>query len=36
MKAKVTAHRDYKIAKIDDRVYGAFVEHLGRATSRWN
>ena len=31
MKASVTAHRDYRIAKIDDRVYGAFLEHLGRA-----
>ena len=31
MKATVTAHRNYRIAKIDDRVYGAFLEHLGRA-----
>ena len=31
MKASVTAHRDYAISKIDDRVYGAFLEHLGRA-----
>jgi len=31
MRAKVTAHRDYQIARIDDRVYGAFLEHLGRA-----
>jgi alpha-N-arabinofuranosidase len=31
MKASVTAHRDYQIAKIDDRLYGAFLEHLGRA-----
>ncbi|MGZ9810151.1 arabinosylfuranosidase ArfA [Pseudoroseicyclus sp. H15] len=31
MKAKVTAHRDYQIAQIDDRLYGAFLEHLGRA-----
>ncbi len=31
MKATVTAHKDYTIAKIDDRVYGAFLEHLGRA-----
>ena len=31
MKASVTAHRDYTIARIDDRVYGAFLEHLGRA-----
>ena len=31
MKASVTAHRDYRISTIDDRVYGAFLEHLGRA-----
>ena len=31
MKASVTAHRDYTIARIDDRLYGAFLEHLGRA-----
>lgn len=31
MKAVVTAHRDYTIAQIDDRIYAAFLEHLGRA-----
>src|SRR5579872_616646 len=31
MKASVVAHRDYPISTIDDRVYGAFLEHLGRA-----
>ena len=31
MKARVTAHKDYTVAKIDDRVYSAFLEHLGRA-----
>ena len=31
MRASVTANRDYRIAKIDDRLYGAFLEHLGRA-----
>ena len=31
MRASVTANRDYAIAKIDDRLYGAFLEHLGRA-----
>ena len=31
MKAAVTAHRDYTIAPIDDRIYSAFLEHLGRA-----
>jgi alpha-L-arabinofuranosidase len=31
MRATVTAHKDYVVSKIDDRVYGAFLEHLGRA-----
>jgi alpha-N-arabinofuranosidase len=31
MRATATAHKDYTIARIDDRVYGAFLEHLGRA-----
>ena len=31
MKATVTAHRDFTISKVDDRVYAAFLEHLGRA-----
>jgi alpha-L-arabinofuranosidase len=31
MKATVTANKNYTIAKIDDRVYSAFLEHLGRA-----
>ena len=31
MKAEVTAHKDFTVAKIDDRVYSAFLEHLGRA-----
>ena len=31
MKAKVTAHKDYQIARIDDRLYGGFIEHIGRA-----
>ncbi len=31
MRATVTAHKDYTISKIDERVYGAFLEHLGRA-----
>jgi alpha-N-arabinofuranosidase len=31
MRAVVTAHRDYTISRIDDRLYGAFLEHLGRA-----
>lgn len=31
MKAKVSAHKDFTVSKIDDRLYGAFLEHLGRA-----
>ena len=31
MKAQVTAHRDFTVARVDDRVYSAFLEHLGRA-----
>lgn len=31
MKATVTAHRDFAVSDIDERVYGAFLEHLGRA-----
>ena len=31
MKATVTANKNYTIAKIDDRIYSAFLEHLGRA-----
>lgn len=31
MKASVTAHRDFTISKVDDRIYSAFLEHLGRA-----
>ncbi len=31
MKAHVIVHRDFRIADIDDRLYSAFLEHLGRA-----
>ncbi|RJS93019.1 alpha-N-arabinofuranosidase [Salinisphaera sp. Q1T1-3] len=31
MKAQVTAHPQFTRARIDDRLYGAFIEHLGRA-----
>jgi alpha-N-arabinofuranosidase len=31
MKARVTAHSAYAIADIDKRLYGSFLEHLGRA-----
>lgn len=30
-KAKVRVDRDFVISKIDKRIYGAFIEHLGRA-----
>ncbi|WP_284639388.1 arabinosylfuranosidase ArfA [Paenibacillus silviterrae] len=29
-KAKLIVDKDYQIAKIDERIYGSFVEHLGR------
>jgi alpha-N-arabinofuranosidase len=31
MRVTVTAHRDYTISDIDDRLYSAFLEHIGRA-----
>ncbi len=31
MKAQVTAHARYTISDIDNRLYGSFLEHLGRA-----
>jgi alpha-N-arabinofuranosidase len=31
MRARVSVHRDFKIGTIDDRIYSAFLEHLGRA-----
>jgi alpha-N-arabinofuranosidase len=31
MRASVTAHRDFTVSDIDDRLYSAFLEHLGRA-----
>lgn len=31
MRARVTAHARYTIADIDKRLYGSFLEHLGRA-----
>lgn len=31
MRAAVTAHKDYTVAEIDPRLYGSFIEHLGRA-----
>ena len=31
MKAKILANRNFTIGEIDKRIYGAFLEHLGRA-----
>lgn len=31
MKAKITANRSFEIGKVDPRIYGSFIEHLGRA-----
>jgi len=31
MKVKVSVHRDFKISSIDERLYSAFIEHMGRA-----
>ena len=30
-KAKMILDKDYAIGKIDPRIYGSFIEHLGRA-----
>ncbi len=31
MKAKMTVSSKYRIGRIDNRIYGSFIEHLGRA-----
>lgn len=31
MRASIAAHKSFTISRIDDRLYGAFLEHLGRA-----
>ena len=31
MQVKIVALKDYRISKIDKRIYGSFLEHLGRA-----
>jgi alpha-N-arabinofuranosidase len=31
MKVQAALHRDFRIGKIDDRLYSAFIEHMGRA-----
>ena len=30
-KASVILDRDYEISRVDERIYGSFIEHLGRA-----
>jgi alpha-N-arabinofuranosidase len=30
-KAKMILEKDFKISEIDNRIYGSFIEHLGRA-----
>lgn len=31
MRARAAIHRDFRISNIDDRLYSAFIEHMGRA-----
>ena len=31
MKAKITGNRKFTVGEIDPRLYGSFIEHLGRA-----
>ena len=31
MKTRVAVHRDFHVSRIDDRLYSAFLEHMGRA-----
>ena len=31
MKARITVNKSYKIGSIDKRIYGSFIEHIGRA-----
>jgi alpha-N-arabinofuranosidase len=31
MRIRAALHRDFQISKIDDRLYSAFIEHMGRA-----
>lgn len=33
-KAKMVVDKDFKISEIDKRIYGSFIEHLGRAVYR--
>jgi len=31
MKAKISINKNFQLSKIDDRLFGSFIEHLGRA-----
>jgi alpha-N-arabinofuranosidase len=31
LKARMTIDKEFKIAEVDERIYGSFIEHLGRA-----
>lgn len=31
MKARIAVHTDFRVGAVDDRIYSAFLEHLGRA-----
>ena len=31
MKAKMTVNKAFQVGKVDPRLYGSFIEHLGRA-----
>ena len=31
MKAKLIINKDFTVGEIDNRIYGSFIEHLGRA-----
>ena len=30
-RAKMVLDKEFQISKIDERIYGSFIEHLGRA-----
>jgi len=34
MKASITLHKEFSIGEVDKRIYGSFIEHLGRAVYR--
>ena len=35
MKAKLTPHKEFSAGQVDERIYGSFIEHLGRADLAW-